>query len=339
MESTLYLESYGLSLRKDGETFKISEKGKKARQVPAIHVDAVMVSNDAVSISGGVVRLCNDHDIPIFFLPRNGEEPSVLCRVESRRPELHAAQVTAGDDPARLLSLARGFVGGKIRNQLSLAGYFRNSRPEGDPAACDALAETAREALGFLKREEPGEISRMRGRLLSAEGRVASKYWAAGAERIPAALEFPGRRRKGATDAVNAMLNYGYAILAGRVRTAMLKAGLSGYFSFLHTPRRGRASLVYDLMEEFRPWAVDRVVFGAVSRGGGMKTDENGRLPADVRRMLIERLEKRWKSDDLWGLLKKQCDAVSAVLEEGGWYDPTVFWPNGRTRAARRVSG
>jgi CRISP-associated protein Cas1 len=339
MENTLYLESYGLSLRKDGETFKITEKGKKARQIPAIHVGAVMVSNEAVSISGGVVRLCNDHDIPIFFLPRNGEEPSVLCRVECRRPELQAAQVLAGADPARLLVLARGFAGGKIRNQLSLAGYFRNSRPGGDPAACDALAETAREALDFLKREEPGEISRMRGRLLSAEGRVASKYWAAGAERIPAALAFPGRRRKGAADVVNAMLNYGYAILAGRVRAAILKAGFSSYFSFLHTPRQGRASLVYDLMEEFRPWAVDRVVFGAVSRGGEAKIDAEGRLPAEVRRMLIERLEKRWESDDLRGLLKKQGEAVAAVLEGGGVYDPTVFWPNGRSRAARRVSG
>jgi CRISPR-associated protein Cas1 len=59
------------------------------------------------------------------------------------------------------------------------------------------------------------------------------------------------------------MLNYGYAVLAGRVKLAIACAGLDPAVGFMHAPQKAkmapRSPLVLDLMEPMRP-LVDRAV-------------------------------------------------------------------------------
>jgi CRISPR-associated protein Cas1 len=59
-------------------------------------------------------------------------------------------------------------------------------------------------------------------------------------------------------DGFNLALNIGYAALRKEVWSAVFLAALNPYVGFLHKPRSGKMSLVFDLMEEFRPIAVDR---------------------------------------------------------------------------------
>ena len=54
-------------------------------------------------------------------------------------------------------------------------------------------------------------------------------------------------------------------MLANLVHAAVETAGLDPYIGSLHAPRYGRPSLVLDLMEEFRPVAVDSAVLTAVN--------------------------------------------------------------------------
>ena len=55
-------------------------------------------------------------------------------------------------------------------------------------------------------------------------------------------------------------------MLAHDCRSACEAAGLDPQVGFLHTDRPGRASLALDLMEEFRPSFVDRLVLSLVNR-------------------------------------------------------------------------
>ncbi len=61
------------------------------------------------------------------------------------------------------------------------------------------------------------------------------------------------RRDRSDVDIVNVLVNYYSALLREVVMGAMVAAGLDPYLSFLHTPSRGRPTLVFDLMEEWRP--------------------------------------------------------------------------------------
>ena len=58
--------------------------------------------------------------------------------------------------------------------------------------------------------------------------------------------------RRGTTDLVNSLLNYGYGILYSRLTNVLVRAGLNVYIGFLHKPQKGKAGLLYDFIEEFR---------------------------------------------------------------------------------------
>ena len=92
-------------------------------------------------------------------------------------------------------------------------------------------------------------------------------------------------RPRGATDLVNCLLNYGYAILYTCVQGAIIRAGLDPFAGFLHVDRPGRASLVLDFMEEFRQQVVDRTVFSMINQGTSLEIEE-GKLSDDTRKNL-----------------------------------------------------
>jgi len=66
--------------------------------------------------------------------------------------------------------------------------------------------------------------------------------------------------KKNATDVINALLNYGYAVLAGQISAYINGVGLDAYYGVMHKNHTSFQSLVYDLMEPFR-WLVDYSVW------------------------------------------------------------------------------
>jgi CRISPR-associated endonuclease Cas1 len=121
--------------------------------------------------------------------------------------------------------------------------------------------------------------------LLLIEARAAADYftawytipikWREG-ERypIPNDWRFVGKRgsflsglNRHATDPVNAMLNYSYAVLESQVLIQTVASGLDPTIGYLHSCRpSGRKALVYDLMEPLRP-QVDQFVLRLILSG------------------------------------------------------------------------
>ena len=66
-------------------------------------------------------------------------------------------------------------------------------------------------------------------------------------------------------DIVNALLNYGYGILYGRIEGALIKSGIDPYIGVLHRDDYNRPVLVYDVIELYRIW-VDYVVYSLVAQ-------------------------------------------------------------------------
>ncbi len=66
--------------------------------------------------------------------------------------------------------------------------------------------------------------------------------------------------KKNATDVINALLNYGYSVLAGQISAYLNGVGLDAYYGFMHKNHTSFQSLVYDMMEPFR-WLVDYSVW------------------------------------------------------------------------------
>ena len=102
---------------------------------------------------------------------------------------------------------------------------------------------------------------------MGLEGAAARDYFAALSLVVGARWRFTSRQRRPPPDPVNAMLSFGYTLLAEEAATAAAIAGLDPELGFLHSPRQGRPSLALDLMEEYRPVIVDSVVARVVATG------------------------------------------------------------------------
>jgi len=104
--------------------------------------------------------------------------------------------------------------------------------------------------------------------ILPEKEHLASKiYFQEFAKFIPERYGFTSRNQSSirmaknhATDVINALLNYGYSVLAGEISKFVCGMGLDPYFGFMHKSHTGFQPLVYDLIEPFR-WLVDYSVY------------------------------------------------------------------------------
>ncbi|MCB0047787.1 MAG: CRISPR-associated endonuclease Cas1 [Caldilineaceae bacterium] len=292
----LIVDEFGSFIAKKSGRLRVTCQGEKRVEAPLMHLETVLISGRGVSLSSDTVAACAEQGIPIHFLDSRGQPVGSLysaglaATVQTRRAQLKALEDERG------VAVAKAVAGGKIRNQTNLLKYMSKYRKEKQPdlyAEVRLLADEVQDHLAELERWQGDAIQDIRGQILSTEGRAAKKYWQAiGLLQIMDA-EWPGRRTQGATDPFNAALNYGYGILYSQVERALVLAGLDPYAGFLHVDRPGKASLVFDLVEEFRQTAVDRTVMAIFNRGMAIELDDRHRLTEEARRSIAEKVLAR----------------------------------------------
>jgi CRISPR-associated protein Cas1 len=183
-------------------------------------------------------------------------------------------------------------VEGKIRNQRALLLYFgkylKSANPERFALVRAAVAKLKAQAKN-AKETKGSCIDQARGTLMGVEGASGRIYWEAVAEIVSEKVTFLGRERRGATDEMNSLLNYGYGILYAQVWGAIANAGLDPFAGFLHVDRPGKPSLVLDLVEEFRQPVVDRVVIAHLNLGEPVAM-KDGSLEAETRAAIADKV-------------------------------------------------
>ena len=292
----LIVDQYGAFVGKHSQRLQVKVKGEKVVQAPLLHLEQVLITGRGVSLSADAIQACCQEGIPIHFVSSSGQPYAGLYAagltgtVQTRR-----AQLLAYED-GRGLALAMAFASGKIENQSRLLKYVAKYRKEADPPLYEELRLAAQGVLDHLeelRRLRAERVDEVRLQILAAEGRAAHRYWEALKLVVPEQYDWPGRRRRGAKDPLNAALNYGYGILYGQIERAVILAGLDPYAGFIHADRPGKPSLVLDLIEEFRAPVVDRTVLGLANKRTQLAQDEKGLLTLETRRLLAERVLAR----------------------------------------------
>jgi len=131
--------------------------------------------------------------------------------------------------------------------------------------------------------------------------------------------------KKNATDVINALLNYGYAVLAGEISKFVNGMGLDAYYGFYHSHHTSFQSLVYDIMEPFR-WLVECAVWkmsDAKSRNRISKKQyaftREGKvvLDSELIRKFLETLERTFQKERRYDYIHglKTRDGLKSVQE------------------------
>lgn len=303
----LIADQFGTHLGKYSGRLKLTKGKQTLAQAPLIHLQSVTIASSGVSISADAIKACTENGIPIHFLSGTGNPYASLYSsgltgtVLTRRAQLGAYNTAVA------LYIAAAIVEGKIENQARLLKYIAKYRKETDHTLYQELrwlADEVRDHLAELHTwlqvalRDDALIGDVRFELLSIEARAAQKYWCAYKELLPEELNWPGRQTRGARDPFNSALNYGYGILYSAIERALVLAGLDPFGGFLHADRPGKVSLVYDLVEPFRPAVVDRTVLGMVNKGMVIEQDERGFLTEKTRQQLAEKILSRLESNE-----------------------------------------
>jgi CRISPR-associated protein Cas1 len=254
---TLSLMEQGVALAVDGELFSIERAGKVIQQVRMGEVDEVLVYGN-VSLTPSAVAAILRRGIDAVFLTARGRYRGRLVGLTSKSVELRVAQYERLQQPAVASAAARGIVVGKIAGQRQV--LLRAQREHRREGLAEPIAEL-RMLTGTVSATE--SIDTLRG----LEGRAAAVYFGAlGLCIRNPSFGFTRRSRRPPADPVNAMLSFGYTLLAITVEAAVLRAGFDPLLGAFHRPEHGRPSLVLDVMEEFRPSLVDALVLRLVNR-------------------------------------------------------------------------
>jgi CRISPR-associated protein Cas1 len=170
----------------------------------------------------------------------------------SKNSLLRAAQYRAAFNPATTITLARHMVRGKLSNMRVF--LQRANRGLDDPALTQAVERLKMQLLAVDAADSTDQLRGM-------EGAGSAVYFGVFANLIKAeGMSFTKRVRRPPTDPVNALLSFGYALLANDLHSAVNTVGFDPYQGYLHVGHYGRPSLALDLMEEFRPLIADSVV-------------------------------------------------------------------------------
>lgn len=281
------------------------KKGKEVlQQAPLMHLQQVIITGKGVSLSSDVIQSCAELGIPLHFVDFRGTPYANLYAsgltetVQTRRAQLKAFD----DDRGVTLSIA--FATAKIKNQTALLRYMGKYRKETNPELFEELRLLALEVQDHLEplqqlARRGNTIADIRAELMGAEGRAAQKYWAGIKLAVSGLQDWSGRKGRGATDAFNSALNYGYGILYGQIERAIVLAGLEPFAGFIHVDRPGKPSLTLDLIEEFRQPVVDRTIAAMFNQKVDIDVNDNHLLTDNSRKAIVarvlERLEKTEK--------------------------------------------
>ncbi|MEO5877833.1 MAG: CRISPR-associated endonuclease Cas1 [Streptosporangiaceae bacterium] len=224
--------------------------GEVRASAPLTQISEVVLSGQ-VGVSTQAMHALLANDIPLVLLSGTGRPLGRLESPSAGHVLARRLQLARHTDPADRLELSRTLVTGKIRNQHVL--LRRRARRAADP---DRVWEAVRRLTALEVRvADCDDVPQVMG----VEGGAAGVYYRALRGLVDPGLGFTGRDRHGG-DVVNALTNYCSALLRETVVSALLSAGLDPYVSFLHVPARGRPTLAFDLMEEWRPVLLDSTV-------------------------------------------------------------------------------
>lgn len=259
----LILNGHGIKFRvekakiiiTDGRYSTTEEPQEYTFRPKRLPYDHIVIYGRSGEISIEAIRWLIKHNVAITILNWDGKLLTTMLPQESVQVKTKFSQYASYRDSELRLELAKKFVEAKfVRSRILLEWLkSRNSKVDYD----------------FSNEEERLEKANTIKDIMLAEARVGRIYWGEFVKAFPKKYEFDKRQYSdtpyGASDKINCMLNYGYAILEAECLRAINIVGLDPHVGFLHEMKIGSKSLAYDLQEPFR-FLIDLAVISVIEK-------------------------------------------------------------------------
>ena len=333
----------GIFLGKSKGMLVVKKEKKVMTEIPFKKIEHITLLSRNFTLSSDFLYQCSVEKINIHYLDYTGKNIMLMLPPAAISFSAVQAQIAAYNNGKGLILVTK-WLTGKLKNQRSLLKYFGKylkKMQSSEVAATEKREEyvpfekeiaTIDKCLLELEKVADSDWATMRGQWFAIEGRAAQAYWAGVEILLQPYVDFPGRKRHGATDFVNMCLNYAYGILYSRIRTLLNRKGLQENLSYLHTPsEQAEPTLSYDVIELFRTHVVDRTVFAWLRKEVLPNPLPQEQLTENIIKTLtnkvLDRLEalEMYRKDvfSLEDIIENQVQEVKAfLLAEKGKYLP-----------------
>ncbi len=303
------LRGYGVSINikqnkiilKNGSHDITGKQESEEWFVTKIPYEKIVISGKGY-VSTEAIQLLSSKNINVLLTDTYGNPVSFMNNVMSSNTstKYRMGQYQTFSDPTKKEYLQKWILSEKLFSQINFLKSI----------------ERKEVIVGIGKLQEyKNRISSCRDlrELLSLESRAGQIYFKNYAKLFPSRYKFDSRHggglamnKKNAGDIINALLNYGYTILAGEITKFVNGLGLDAYYGFYHKSHTSFQALVYDLIEPFR-WLVEFAVYkfaNNVNSKQQIKLKEftwtrEGKIvmDSDLIRRFLEVLERKFQSE------------------------------------------
>ncbi len=261
-DDILYVDHIGANLGLSGQSVKVTAPGGNELRTVSLENLREIVLCGPVQASTQLIHECLKNKIPIHYLNSHGRYNGSSVPMLNYHGLLREAQWKAHFDPVCSFEFAKTIVQSKIQNMRTLMlRYLREDRGDEDKENLARIKNISRHAL------DSENTDSLRG----YEGMAAKIYFSQFERYIKpesrSFFYFKNRNRRPPRDPVNALLSFGYSLLAKDCTGTAIRVGFDPFCGFYHSMRYGRPSLGLDIMEFFRQPIVDSVVLGAINNG------------------------------------------------------------------------
>ncbi len=255
--NTVYITDNGVMLKRVSQRIALKKDGKIIREIPISDLKRVLVFGNN-QVSTDLMGYLSSRGIELAFLSRSGKYKFRVVPETSKNIYLRMAQHHVYENEQLRINWARIIVRAKITNQRSFLLRCRRIHPEADLS----------ESIDHLKNslDKLGEKKTL-NELMGAEGFASSVYFKVYGRLVHHGFEFSGRSYYPPRDPVNALLSFGYMLVFNEIYGLCEGCGFDVFLGFFHSVAYGRASLVSDIMEEFRTPIIDRMVIYLINHG------------------------------------------------------------------------
>ncbi len=254
--ATLYVTEQGAHIEKEYRRILVTKDDEVLLRVPLSRVSDVVLVGHIGATTPALLALL-DASVGLAFVNQTGALRGRLVPALPKNIPLRHQQYARTQDKAFCLEVARAIVGGKLRNQRTLARRLCRSRTGLDRSPIERISQAIKEL------KTAGDLNSLRG----LEGAGAQAYFQVFRRALPPEeWGFEKRVRRPPGDPLNALLSLGYTLLSHSLMSAIEVVGLDPYDGFFHADKYGRPALALDLVEEFRSVIVDSVVLTVVNK-------------------------------------------------------------------------
>ncbi|GAB4292197.1 MAG: CRISPR-associated endonuclease Cas1 [Marinilabiliales bacterium] len=288
----LILNTYGTTLiKKDNQFLVIHNDGNQLvhpEKVKSIHIcKGAKISSDAVI-------LAIENGIDVLFVDRKGNPHGRIWSVQFGSVTTIRRKQIDFTLSKQAIPWIKDLLIKKIENQIALLLTFVSDDIEKSKNIENAINKM-QDYMKKINSAKGDTVSDLAPSFRGWEGLSSKLYYSVISDFVPEDFKFNGRTQHPAKDVFNAILNYGYGFLYGKIESALIKAGIDPYVGVLHRENYNRPVLVFDLIEKYRVW-VDYVVINIINQRViteecySVKPDGSYWLEALGKRILLQSL-------------------------------------------------